>query len=47
MLNRWVVRTDWWRNEVAKRYFTVECQDLGIDEIYQHESGWVLARVYD
>jgi len=44
ILNRWVVRTEWWRNEVARRYFKVECEGLGIYEIYQHESGWVLER---
>jgi len=35
ILNRWVVRTDWWRQEVCRRYFNVECDDLVIYDIYQ------------
>lgn len=48
VLNRWSLRTDWWRGKVVSRcYYKVECEDLGVYEIYQHETGWVLERVYD
>jgi hypothetical protein len=47
ILKRWVVRVDWWRQEVIRRYYKVECENLGIYEIYQERDGWYLERLYD
>jgi hypothetical protein len=47
ILKRWVVRVEWWRQEVSRRYYKVQCDDLGIYEIYEERSHWVLERLYD
>jgi plastocyanin len=47
VLKRWIVRMDWWRQEVSRQYYKVECENLGTYEIYCERDGWVLERLYD
>jgi hypothetical protein len=47
ILKRWIVRVDWWRQEVARQYYKVECDDLGTYEIYRERDSWFLERMYD
>jgi hypothetical protein len=47
ILKRWIVRVDWWRQEVARQYYKVECDNLGTYEIYYERGGWFLERLYD
>jgi hypothetical protein len=42
-----VVRVDWWRQEIARQYYKVQCDNLGTYEIYQERDGWFLERLYD
>ncbi len=47
VLTRWVVCVEWWRQEVSRRYYKVQCDDLGVYDIYQERDRWVLERIYD
>jgi hypothetical protein len=48
ILKRWIVRVDWWRQEVCRQYYQVECEELGTYEIYRDERDrWFLERLYD
>lgn len=47
VLKRWIVRVDWWRQEVYRQYYQVECDNLGTYEIYRERDGWFLERLYD
>lgn len=47
ILKRWVVRVDWWRQEVLRYYYQVECSEGGLYEIYRERDGWFLERLYD
>lgn len=47
VLKRWIVRVDWWRQEVARQYFKVECEGMGTYEIYWERGRWFLERLYD
>ncbi len=47
VLKRWIVRVDWWRQEVFRQYYKVECENLGTYEIYRERDGWFLERLYD
>jgi hypothetical protein len=47
VLKRWIVRADWWRQEVSRQYYKVECDNLGTYEIYQERDAWFLERLYD
>lgn len=47
VLKRWIVRIDWWRQEVSRQYYKVECENLGTYEIYCEADGWFLERLYD
>jgi hypothetical protein len=47
VLKRWVVRADWWRQEISRQYYQVECEDRGIYEIYRERDRWFLERLYD
>lgn len=47
VLKHWVVRVDWWRQEIARQYYKVQCDNLGTYEIYQEREGWFLERLYD
>ncbi len=33
--------------EVSRRYYKVECEDLGVYEIYRERDQWFLERLYD
>jgi plastocyanin len=44
---RWIVLVDWWRQEIARQYYKVECDNLGTYEIYCERDRWVLERLYD
>ncbi|MDO8688679.1 MAG: hypothetical protein Q7R39_01465 [Dehalococcoidia bacterium] len=46
---RWRVNEDWWRQEIAREYFTVETSS-GLVGVIFHDlvaDCWYLARVYD
>ena len=47
VLKHWVVRVDWWRQEIARQYYKVQCDNLGTYEIYQERDSWFLERLYD
>lgn len=47
VLKRWIVQVDWWRQEVARQYYKVECENLGTYEIYCERDHWFLERLYD
>jgi hypothetical protein len=47
VLKRWIVRVDWWRQEVSRQYYKVECEGLGMYEIYRERDKWFLERLYD
>lgn len=47
ILKRWVVRVEWWRQEVSRQYYKVECEGLGTYEIYRERGSWFLERLYD
>ena len=47
VLKRWIVRVDWWRQEVSRQYYKVECDNLGTYEIYRERDRWFLERLYD
>lgn len=47
ILQRWIVRVDWWRQEIARQYYKVECDNLGTYEIYCEHDCWFLERLYD
>lgn len=43
----WIVRIDWWRQEVSRQYYQVECEYLGLYDIYRERDRWFLERLYD
>jgi Family of unknown function (DUF6504) len=47
ILKRWIVQVDWWRQEISRQYYKVECEGLGTYEIYHTPEGWYMERVYD
>jgi Family of unknown function (DUF6504) len=48
VLKRWIVCADWWRQEISRYYYRVQCENLGTYEIYREFHGrWFLERVYD
>lgn len=47
VLKRWIVQVDWWRQEITRQYYKVECENLGTYEIYREREGWFLERLYD
>lgn len=47
ILKRWVVRVEWWRQEVVRHYYQVECEGYGLYEIYLERGHWFLERLYD
>ena len=47
VLKRWIVRVDWWRQEISRQYYKVECENFGTYEIYCERGGWFLERLYD
>jgi plastocyanin len=47
VLKRWMVQVEWWRQEVVRQYYKVECEDRGTYEIYRERDGWFLERLYD
>jgi hypothetical protein len=47
ILKRWIVCVDWWRQEVSRHYYKIECENLGTYEIYRERDGWFLERLYD
>ena len=47
VLKRWIVQVDWWRQEISRQYYKVECENLGTYEIYRERGGWFLERLYD
>lgn len=47
ILKRWVIKVDWWRQEISRRYYKVECDNLGVYEIYRERDRWYLERLYD
>jgi hypothetical protein len=47
VLKRWIVCVDWWRQEISRQYYKVECDNLGVYEIYREHDRWFLERLYD
>lgn len=47
VLKRWIVCADWWRQEISRQYYKVQCENLGVYEIYCERGGWFLERLYD
>ncbi len=47
VLKRWMISVDWWRQEISRQYYTVECDDLGTYDIYRDTQGWFLERLHD
>ncbi|HLJ69330.1 MAG TPA: DUF6504 family protein [Chloroflexota bacterium] len=47
ILKRWIVQVDWWRQEISRQYYKVQCENLGTYEIYCERGGWFLERLYD
>ena len=47
ILKHWIVRVDWWRQEVSRQYYKVQCDNLGTYEIYRERDEWFLERLYD
>ena len=47
ILRRWIVQADWWRQEISRQYYKVECENLGTYEIYRERDRWFLERLYD
>jgi hypothetical protein len=47
ILKRWIVCVDWWRQEISRQYYKVECENLGTYEIYRERDRWFLERLYD
>lgn len=44
---RWIVQADWWRQEISRQYYKVECVNGGTYEIYRERDRWFLERLYD
>ncbi len=46
---RWRVDEDWWRQEIAREYFTIETYNGLLGDIFHDLTGdqWYLARIYD
>lgn len=44
---RSVLQADWWRQEVNRAHFSVECEGLEQYEIYRQGDQWFLERVWD
>lgn len=42
-----LVQSDWWRQEVSRRSYTVECEDCELYDIYCQGDRWYLERVWD
>lgn len=47
VLKRWIVCVEWWRQEVSRQYYQVQCENLGTYEIYRERGHWFLERLYD
>jgi len=47
IVKRWVVQVDWWRQEISRQYYKVECDNFGTYEIYRERDRWFLERMYD
>jgi plastocyanin len=47
ILKRWIVQVEWWRQEICRQYYQVECEGLGLYEIYCERGRWFLERLYD
>ena len=47
VLKRWIVCADWWRQEISRQYYQVQCENLGIYEIFCERDRWFLERLYD
>jgi hypothetical protein len=47
VIKRWIICADWWRQEISRQYYQVECDNLGLYEIYSEQDRWFLERLYD
>ncbi|HEV3311514.1 MAG TPA: hypothetical protein VG815_13460 [Chloroflexota bacterium] len=44
---RSVVQADWWRREVNRAHYSIQCDDMGEFDIYRQGDRWFLERVWD
>ncbi len=44
---RSVVQSDWWRQEIERSHYSIECDGLELFEIYRQGDRWFLERVWD
>lgn len=44
---RSTVQSDWWRQEVNRAHYSIECEGLALYDIYRQGDGWFLERVWD
>ncbi|GEM_PF-1993245 len=44
---RSVVRSDWWKQEISRSSYSVECDDLELFDLYRQGDHWFLERVWD
>jgi hypothetical protein len=46
---RWRVNEDWWRQEIAREYFTIETSNGLLGDVFCDliSHNWYLARIYD
>lgn len=44
---RSVVQAEWWRQEVKRNYYSIQCEELEEFDIYRQGGQWFLERVWD
>jgi hypothetical protein len=44
---RSMVRSEWWRDEVSRTHYSLECDGLELYDIYRDGDRWFLERVWD
>ncbi|HZT97922.1 MAG TPA: hypothetical protein VFB34_13900 [Chloroflexota bacterium] len=44
---RSIVQADWWRQEIERVHYSIECDELELFDIYRQGEQWFLERVWD
>jgi hypothetical protein len=44
---RSLVQAEWWKKEVARAYYSIQCEGLEEFDIYRQGNQWFLERVWD
>jgi hypothetical protein len=42
-----VVQAEWWRREVSRTHYSIQCEDLEEFDIYRQGEKWFLERIWD